>query len=102
MYEYVLPRTLGDEAKPLFVVKPLNFATGHRTTPDLRQREKRKRTRWYSLFVRHHFPRVFVPRCSNSTMKKVDGPVKLKFCISAIYSKCKAWSNNCGKWLASN
>ncbi|HSY19212.1 MAG TPA: hypothetical protein VK815_12795 [Candidatus Acidoferrales bacterium] len=29
MHENVLPAALGDEAKPLFIVKPLNFAAGH-------------------------------------------------------------------------
>ena len=29
MYEYILTGLLGDETKPLFIVEPLDFATGH-------------------------------------------------------------------------
>lgn len=34
MHEYVLPGIIGDKAKPLFVIEPLNFTTCHIISPE--------------------------------------------------------------------
>jgi hypothetical protein len=52
MDEYVLTRFLGDEAKPVFVIKPLYFATGHNAlSPEIDARGGRNKKNTTGTYV---------------------------------------------------